>query len=52
MEDEMHYTIRKEPNILNNLVKTFWGTPIKVPIRPQITAVNLFLFELIEMKVD
>jgi hypothetical protein len=50
--DEMHYTIRTEPDILNNLVKAFWDAPIKVHIRPQITADNLFLYELIEVKVD
>jgi hypothetical protein len=50
--DEMHYTIRTEPDILNNLVKASWDAPIKVHIRPQITADNLFLFELIEVKVD
>jgi hypothetical protein len=50
--DEMHYTIRTEPDILNNLVKAFWDAPIKVHIRPQITADNLFLFELIDIKVD
>jgi hypothetical protein len=50
--DEMHYTIRTEPDTLNNLVKAFWSAPIKVHIRPQITADNLFLFELIEVKVD
>jgi hypothetical protein len=42
--EEMHYTIRTEPDTLNNLVKAFWGAPIKVQIRPQITADNLFLF--------
>jgi hypothetical protein len=50
--EEMHYTIRTEPDTLNNLVKAFWGAPIKVHIRPQITDDNLFLFELIEVKVD
>jgi hypothetical protein len=50
--NEMHYTIRTEPDILNNLVRAFWDAPIKVHIRPKITADNVFLFELIEVKID
>jgi hypothetical protein len=50
--NEMHYTISASPDILNNLVKAFWDAPIKVQIRPKITADNLFLYELIEVKVD
>ena len=50
--NEMHYTIHAESNIFINLVKAFWNAPIKVQIRPKITADNLFLYELIEVKVD
>jgi hypothetical protein len=50
--NEMHYTISAKSEILNNLVKAFWDAPIKVHIRPQITADNLFLFELMEVKID
>jgi hypothetical protein len=50
--DEMHYTIRTESDTLNNLIKAFWNAPIKVHIRPKITDDNLFLYELIEVKID
>jgi hypothetical protein len=49
---EVHYDIRTQPEALNNLVRAFWDEPIKVHIRPQINADNLFEYELIEVKVD
>ncbi len=50
--NEMHYTIHAEANIFINLVKAFWNAPIKVQIRPKITVDNVFLYELIEVKMD
>jgi hypothetical protein len=49
---EIHYNIHTQADTLNNIVRAFWGEPIKVLIRPQISAGNVFEYELIEVKVD
>ena len=49
---QINYNIRTAPETLNQLVKAFLDKPIKIHIRPQINADNLFEYELIEVKVD
>jgi hypothetical protein len=49
---EVKYNIRTTPEILHQLVKVFLDKTIKVHIRPQINADNLFEYGLIEVKVD
>jgi hypothetical protein len=49
---QTHYPIKTTSKILDQLVKAFWNEPIKVHIRPQINANNLFEYELIEVNVS
>lgn len=49
---QSNYHIRTTFDILDRLIKTYWGKTINVRIRPQINADNLFEYELIEVKID
>lgn len=48
---EIHYPIRTTPEILNNIVKTYWNETINVQIRPQINKDNQFEYELMAVNV-